>query len=337
MIETEGILVEGDGAGKKLSLVVVTVCVFLSVIFTRTGFLSMFFLAPLGYAVLVCNSVWLVSFLAVFVNAGCIIIMRLFMQSDPVSSGGMTLEVLYFTALLLGFAWIMGKNKLRTAYRFVLASAAGAVLFLAYINSPNSAFYDNFSELSKMLASVFADSNAVETAGRSVLPQMTTPEKVMEVVKIFILRGGAFVSTAFVFFVNRYAAIKVFSIFKRQKIDRGLTVFFAPPFTIWVLSISLAVILLTRMFRVHLLEILAWNVFVICAIIFLAQGAGILLSFLARRAFIFRILFGVFIILAVFSPGLNMLAVSAVLLLGILENWLPLRAFKQGQASTPEP
>jgi len=326
MIETEGLLVE-ENSMKKSSLVVIIVCAFLSVIFARTGFLSLFFLAPLGYAVLVCNSVMLPLLSIVSVNAGCLIAVRLFSGGG---SGSIGLELLYFTTLFIGFAWIMSEARLRTAYRFILASAAGTVVFLIYINSHSLAFYLVFSEMSEMLTSVFVNSAGIDPAR-----QMITPERVMEAIRIFLLRGGAFISTAFVFFVNRYAANKIFALIKKQKKDRGLIAFFAPSKTIWVLSISLAVILLTRMFRAQTLEILAWNTFVISAIIFFAQGAGIISYFLSRRAFTFRILFSVLIVMAILSPGLNMLAVCAVLLLGILENWLPLRLPKEGQASTP--
>ena len=113
--------------------------------------------------------------------------------------------------------------------------------------------------------------------------------------------------------------------------------FFAPPVTIWGLSGALVVILLTRMFRIQVLEILAWNILVICAIIFFAQGAGIFLHFLARRSYILRFVFIVLVVMAILSPFLNMIAVTAILILGIAENWLPLRAPKKGPASTPEP
>jgi len=323
MIETEGLLVEEEAARKKSSLVVVAVCAFLSVIFIRTGVLSLFFLAPLGYAVLICDSVWFVFFLTSALNVGCSIVMRLFLQG---SAGNMLFEILYYTTLFLGFIWIMGNSSLRTAYRFVLASAVGTVVFLVYISSVNSTFYAGLYEMSQMVSSVFGNSSEADPA---------IAQRVMDAVKAFLFRGGALLSTAFVFFINRYVSFKIFSVIKKQKKDRSLTEFFAPLFTIWVLSISLAVILLARMFRAQLLEILAWNVFVICAIIFFAQGVGILLNFLARRTYVFRILFGVFVVLAIFSPGLNILAVSALLLLGILENWLPLRQPKEGQASTP--
>jgi len=323
MIETEELLVEEEAVQKKVSLVLVGVCAFLSVAFIRTGVFSLFFLAPLGFAVLICDSAWFVFFLASALNVGCSIIMRLFLQG---SSGSMLFEILYYTTLFFGFTWIMGNRSLRTAYRFVLASALGTVVFLVYVNSTNSEFYTHLYEMSQLITSVIAPSGETDPA---------IAQRVTEAVKVFLLRGGALFSTAFVFFINRYVSFRIFSIVKKQKKDRSLTEFFAPPFTIWVLSTSLAVILLTRTFRAQLLEILAWNVFVICAIVFLAQGAGILLNFLARRTYVFRILFGVFVVLAFFSPGLNILAVSALLLLGILENWLPLRQPKEGQASTP--
>jgi hypothetical protein len=332
MIDAE--VTEETDVQKRPSLVVIIVCAFLSVIFTKVGFLSLFFLAPVGYAVLVCNSVWLPFLSAASLNAGLFIILRLFLRD---SLSNMPLEILYFTILFMGFAWMMGKSPLRAAYRFVLASAVGTVVLLIYINSSGSGFYAFFSEMSQMLTSVFANSADVDPARRSLLQQMITPERTMEVVKGFVLRGGALVSVSFVFFINRQVAINVVSIIKKQKKARGLSAFFAPSFTIWVLTGALTVILLTRMFRVQTVEIMAWNVLVICAILFFAQGAGIILHFLARRTYVFRIFSVVLVVIAVFSPGLNMIAFLAVLLLGIAENWLPFRAPKIGPASTPEP
>jgi hypothetical protein len=49
-----------------------------------------------------------------------------------------------------------------------------------------------------------------------------------------------------------------------------------------------------------------------------------------------RLLGNFLIILVIFSPGINALALAALVLLGIAENWLPLRALKtDGPASTP--
>jgi len=331
MIDAEA--AEKTDVQKRQSLVVIIVCAILSVVFTKVGFLSLFFLAPVGYAVLICNSLWLPFISAASLNAGFLIILRLFFSGG---AGSLPLEILYFTTLFVCFAWIMGGSYFRGAYRFVLASAAGTVVFLIYISSSGSGFYSSLDEMSQLLTQVFNSSN-VDPANRSLLQQIITPDRVQETVRNLILRGGALISVSFVFFINRQAAITIVSIIKKQRKDRGLTGFFAPPVTIWVLSGALAVILLTRMFRVQTLEIMAWNILVICAILFFAQGAGIILHFLARRTYVFRFISVVLIVMAILSPGLNMIAVSAILLLGIAENWLPLRAPKKGPASTPEP
>ena len=332
MIETEGLEAESAGVQKKSSLVVMIVCAFLSVLFTKFGFLSLFFLAPLGYAVLVCNSVWFPFLSAAAVNTGCLIIIRLFSRG---SSGSLMPEIFYFLTLFLGFAWIMGAGRLRTAYRFVLASAAGTLVFLIYINSSNSAFYAVLKDMAEMSASVFVNSSGVDDARRSFPQQMMTPERIFEIVDFILLRGGALASTLLMFFINRKVSLSVVSIIKRQGKSPGLTAFFAPYFTIWVLLSSLALILLTRMFMVEIIEIMAWNIFVICAILFFAQGTGILMYILARRTYVVRILVCVLVVFAIFSPGLNMLVILAIMLLGILENWLPFRAPKEGPASTP--
>jgi hypothetical protein len=49
-----------------------------------------------------------------------------------------------------------------------------------------------------------------------------------------------------------------------------------------------------------------------------------------------RFIFNVLIIIVIFSPGINTIALAALFFLGIAENWLPLRAPKQdGPTSTP--
>jgi hypothetical protein len=331
MIDTEGLREQETGIRKKSPLLVIMICAFLSVVFTKVGFLSLFFLAPVGFAVLICNSIWLPFISSAAVNIGFLIVMRIFFRD---SSGGFFLAVLYFSALFLGFCWIMGESRIRTAYRFVLASAAGTLVFLIYINSPNSAFYAVLKDMAETSAQVF-NSTGIDPERPSLL--RITPERIIEMVEIFLLRGGAFAGTLFMFFINRKVSLGVASMIAGQKKDRGLRAFFAPPFAIWVLSGTIAVILLTRIFRIQIIEIAAWNVFVICAILFFAQGIGIIMHFLARRAYVFRLIFVVLAVIAVFSPGLNVFAFSAIVLLGIIENWLPLRTPKEGQASTPEP
>jgi hypothetical protein len=326
-LEEEGV------PAKTTSLAPVFICAGLSVFFLNSGLLSMFFLVPLGYAILARNSLWPSFLAAAVINFVFCMVTRLILRNG---SANVWLEIFYFTTLFLCFSWIMGGTRFRTAYRFILASAASAAAFLLYVNSPNSGFYRAFENMAEILSSVLAPSSeGDQEVKRSAMHQMLTSENILEITKNILLRGGALLSTSFIFFINRHIAYTVLWIAKKQKRDQGLTAFFAPPNTIWVLSGAVASIFLTRLFKAEVIEIMAWNVFVVCAIIFLAQGAGILMYILARRTFAVRVFAGVLVILAVISPVLNTIAIAALLLLGVAENWLPFRAAKEGQAPTP--
>ncbi|MDR2480534.1 MAG: YybS family protein, partial [Treponema sp.] len=113
-----------------------------------------------------------------------------------------------------------------------------------------------------------------------------------------------------------------------------LAVFHAPPKTIWVLSLALAGILLGNVLKAAVLEIAAWNVLIVSVMLFLAQGGGIVLYTLTRRSLppLSRFFSNVLLIVVIFSPGINVLALGALVLLGIAENWLPLRAAASGAA-----
>jgi hypothetical protein len=89
--------------------------------------------------------------------------------------------------------------------------------------------------------------------------------------------------------------------------------------------------------RIPPLEIGAWNILTLCAILYLAQGAGILLYFLGRLAMppFLRFLTHFLIILVLFSPKINVFALGALAFLGIAENWVPFRALSNGSSSTP--
>jgi len=134
----------------------------------------------------------------------------------------------------------------------------------------------------------------------------------------------------FVFFINRQIAFSLASTARRRRIDSGLTAFYAPANTIWAFSGAIASIVLTGIFKAEVLSILAWNVFIICAIIFLAQGGGILTYWMSLRTNVLRLIISVLIIVVLFSP-LNSFAIAALILLGIIDNWRPFRVAKSVQ------
>jgi len=320
--------------------VTIIICTFLSIFFMNTGFFTLLYLAPLGYAVIVCRRPWLVFFAAAAANVLISVVMRQ-------NISGLWIEIFYYTTLFLMYIWIMGnwqrqetvrinedenadnsKEALslvslsgilcaRTAYRFIAGSVISAAVFLLFISGENSNFYATLELIAKALSENIGASTEAVT-------RIMSPENIAGTVKHFIFRGGALFTMFFLFFINRQAALAVVRIVKKQDNGRGLIDFFAPPNAIWVFFGALATVLATRLLKTELLEILAWNVFTVCGIIFLAQGAGILLYLLSMRTNAFRLAAGVLIIVLMFSP-LGMFAITALLLLGIAEYWRPIR------------
>jgi uncharacterized protein YybS (DUF2232 family) len=118
----------------------------------------------------------------------------------------------------------------------------------------------------------------------------------------------------------------------------GLRGFHLPVSVIWILSFSILAVVLTEIAGLSVPGIAAWNMLVICGLMYMAQGAGIVLYFLARRGPLMRLAMNILIIVMIFSPGINAFALGILVLLGIAENWLPLRAPEtDGSASTPGP
>ena len=316
------------GTDRRVPLLPVLICAILSVIMMHSGLFSFFFLAPLGYIALAhTQAAWFTFGLAAVTNG---LFSLFFVFLYRAGSGGLWGDILFFSALSFGFVWIMSGGRegrilrVRTAYRFIIAAILGAFAFLLIIlESRNSSdFAALLKEQAEFLSSIIT------------MP----PEKMLEAFKYIALRGGALFSFIFLFFVNRQLSISAAWLLKKRRTGQNLLSYHAPGNSIWFLSFSLAAILLARMAKLEIPEIAAWNVLVVCAILFLAQGAGIVLFTLARRTVppALRLIFNVLIIIVIFSPGINTIALVALMLLGIAENWLPFRAPKQdGPASTP--
>jgi hypothetical protein len=314
-----------SGIHKYKLVITLFICVTLSMIFMKTGLLSLIYLVPLGYVIIASG-----TFLPVFITAAAANLVIIIIQSF--SNGGFNnilMETLYLITVLLGFSWIIGGKNLRTAYRFVIASAVCAGLFLALINSPSSGFFRIFYDTAEEIFGNM-DYGSERNVRVSLFTQTFTPQSLVEFAKMFLLRGGALISMFFLFFINRQITISIVSMIKKQKIERGLINFYAPGNTIWVLSGALGFIVLTGIFKTEIINILAWNVFVVCVIVFLAQGIGILMYWMSLRSNAFRLIINVLIVLVLFSP-FNIFAFAALILLGIIDNWRFFRIAKNVQ------
>jgi hypothetical protein len=252
-------------------------------------------------------------------------------------------EQLYIAVMVLGFTWLtasslrQGRGPVPAVYRLTAASVAGALAALPALLAVKNddGVYRLIRSQAEAAVSLYASSP--DAVARSLLEQIS-PEWILETLEFVALRGGAAASCMVLLYFSRQAAL-LFTWFIRKTRPGGGIVRFHTGFRlIWVFSFSLLGVLGGTVWRILPLEIGAWNILVLCAILYLAQGAGILLYLLSKLAMppFLRFLAHFLVILALFSPKVNVFALGALALLGIVENWVPFRAFhSNGSSSTP--
>ena len=294
----------------------------------RAGLLSFFFLVPLGYAAAVypAAAAWASCVLAVLMNGMYAPLAALLYNKTSLAD--IFLQILYFSLMAIGFTWLMaGPRRIRAVYRFCAAAVLGTLVLLFITFGVSSEFAALIHSQAEMLSSLYISSSGADVVKRSVLETTLTPEIIALTLRALVLRGGALVSVFFMFVINRQLSLAGVWIFKKRRPRQFLPGFHVPVNAIWVLSLSLAGIVLSRFARALIPEITAWNALVLCAILYLAQGMGILFFVLGQKSMppLPRLLVQALIVMAVISPGINTIALGLLMLLGIAENWLPLR------------
>jgi hypothetical protein len=325
-------------ASVDIAYIPVLVCALLSISLIRIGFLSFFFLVPLGFVAYGYNrrSAWFCVLAAIVGNA-ILAWGLLFGEGIP------WLDMVYFTIMALIFVWISAPPavfpRVPLAYRIIAGSTLSALLFFFIIHAAqaDSVFNTFLRSQAEVLNSLYIASAGTDEVERSLLEEQS-PDFILKTLSFVAMRGGALASSVLIFFVSRQLSLTCVGIIRRLRIGRTVIDFHAAPFLIWVLSGSLLVVLGATRFSLGVLEIIGWNMVTICALLYLAQGSGIALYILTRSAIppILRLVINVLIIVVIFSPGINVIALGALLLLGIAENWAPFRAPKtNGHSSTP--
>jgi len=355
----------------------------LSLFFLKSGFLSFFFLVPLGF---VCYKyhykiAWLAFFLA---SLGNIIIAvgnsaGFAAGITGGNSGGpgipfaiISLDILYFAVMTFIFTWIISPPPALSVnmsgfVRLMTGSCLGAMAltFLLFKTMASQGFLEYLNLMMKSLLSASSGANVVQSA----LLDIWTAESAIETIKAIMLRGGSLLTCVMLFFLCSQMSLFLVRMSLRGRrvnapeeypskmasvgINSGginsvgtnsteiisFSVFHVAPAAIWVFSSSLLLVVFTRVTKLEIPEIILWNILIVCAILYFAQGLGILQSFFQRSSFtpFVRLLFGVLIVVMLLSPFLNVFFLGGLVLLGIAENWVPFRAPKQnGPPSTPE-
>jgi len=323
-----------------------------SIFLVKSGFLFLFFLVPLGFlAYKYSGAVGWVGVLAAVLGYTVFTALN---ASGGSFAADAKWNLLYYMIMSAIFMWIIAPPrgfslKIRMTTRFISGSIAGALLLTILLlwMLANPMFLEEMESLLK----AFAAGNNADVV-RSAIMEGLTVDMVVEMMKGVMLRGGSLAVCVFIFFICRQFSLSLANATTKAKagenIERriagfrknSLAAFHVNPQFVWVFSLSLFLVVLTRIFRIEIPEIILWNVLILCVMLYLAQGLGILQFFLTKPSkspfprFLFVILF--FVLL--FSPVINVVLLGGLVLLGIAENWVPIRRApgKNGSPSTPE-
>jgi hypothetical protein len=325
-----------------------------SVGLNRSGFLGFLFLLPFGVNAFCFGaaSSWFCAFFAIAGDGLFALWAGIFLHL-PFNT--LIPGMVYFSVIVLGFTWIAAPParfplflRPRTVYRLVFSSAAGALalVFLAYTSGTETGFLAMLRSQAEFFVSLYNASIGADVVEQSLSGQYINVDNVVAVIKAVTLRGGAVFSCMLLFFVSRQFSLLIARIARRPFPGGNFTGFHTSSRQIWVLSFSLAAVLAGRLLGERpvaqtaalFAEIVSWNILVICVMLYLAQGGAVLTYWYSRWVIppFFRFLLNFLFIIVVFSPGINAVFLAALILLGIAENWLPLRVSgTNGSSPTP--
>jgi len=313
------------------------VCLF----FIRSGFAVLFFLLPLGFIGYGWGPKTLWACL-LFAIAGNIVLTLLMGLSFRIPGGDMVWDIIYFISMTAAFAWIIlpfdEKSMLIPgAYRLALGACLTTMIFIGlfFRTMSNPVFFEFLSSQIELIFSFYRPASEAQNTV-SGFPDTLI---IVELMKSIILHGGALFSSVIILFVNRQLSLFLIRIFGGPRRKNVFMTFHVYPQIFWALVFSILLIVVSNMFAIGAFGAICWNVVVLCAMMYLAQGFGIIRYFMSWHRFpsFLRFLVPVIFIILLFNPAINMLMVGAVIVLGIVENWVSFRSLNiNGPPSTPQ-
>ena len=293
-----------------------------SVVCFRTGYFVFFFLLPLALTAFLgeAKAAWGAGVLAVILNILVSLWLFAYRVVDPVL---LQWNALYYSIMVLVFTWI--NVPLGSFFREISGRMVAGAVFCTLLFLPIFLFMVSDPQRRFLII------GQLELLFPPEVSDVSTAEKLLSGMVYMGLRGGTLLSCLVFWWVNRQFALLISRIFQKDKTHRSekFLTFRAPFFLIWVLSLSLGAVLMGRTGKIEALEIAAWNLLVLSAILFLVQGGAVILYFLSRFPPLPRILISVGTMILLFRPGVNLAVLGLLVLLGIAENWIPFRTSKQ--------
>ena len=315
----------------------------LCVFFYQSRLLILFFLLPIGIAGYLYSSMscWLtVLFSSVFYGLGLLI----FPEPDTLASISKPVLAGFFFLACAAFGWIVsapGKSaRVRTYLRLIIGSVAvfagGVFLVRNYLQQDGA--YQFVIQTIETAIAIASSLQGADVVQQSLINELFSPEVFLETMRFVALRGGGIAWAMVFLFISRQGALGISGLIRRQRFARGISAFKAPGQLIWVLSFSIFALLISFRVKLEIPEIAAWNVFIVCVMVYIAQGGGIVTYYLNRPGTprFFRVAANICVILMIFRPGMLAFVLVPMAILGIIENWVPLRVPKtNGSSSTP--
>ena len=320
------------------------ICLF----FIRSGFFSLLFLVPLGVVAYMYpfKITWAALLFAVLGNS-IFSVGTAAINKFPLSES--LWDILYFSVTAAIFILIIApppffSSRIPGVLRFLAGSCLGAIFFTGiFVHAASSQGFSSYvNSMINSLISMYSSSGA--DVVQNALLESLTAETVMGIIMAFMFRGGSLVSCIFLYFCCRQISLFIVRLWSRRRGvyfagSRPLALFHVYPVVIWILSVSLLLVIVTRTLKLEIPEIVLWNILVLCAILYFAQGMGILQYLISRPRVspFLRFALHVLFVILLFTPVINAVFLGLIVLLGIAENWIPLRVPKTyGPPSTPE-
>ncbi len=322
-----------------MALIAATVSFFLA----KSFILAPFFLVPLALVSLSLGTraAWLGAVFSLLINGVFSVLYR-----GEATGFAVFGDLSYLAAVLACFTWAVagpdrffGGPRIRLAYRFLIAGLGASLGTLALALFAGSSLQDLFLDQATRLVEMLRQAQGADVVERSLMESSLTPEALLESSKAIALRSGAFLHAIFFAISWRFALMLAGIKKPRLRATYTFSTFKVDANFVWVLLPSLALILLGFVVSSEVLDTIAWNGALCSALLYAAQGLGVIDFNLARpqvpRGLRFPAVLLLFLV--ALRPGLNGILAAVIAILGLAENWLPLRApISSEPPSTPE-